>query len=88
MLRLSVSVAGAGGQVRGRAHGGGAVRGERGGGGGGGGHAGLALAAGEILPRPVFPYRRVRIQRDQGRGRVRIQVHCISVPFLLIIRFY
>jgi hypothetical protein len=21
-----------------------------------------------VLPRPVFPYRRVRIQRDQGRG--------------------
>ena len=23
-------------------------------------------APGAILPRPVFPYRRVRIQRDQG----------------------
>jgi hypothetical protein len=25
-------------------------------------------AAGELWPLPVFPYRRVRIQRDQGRG--------------------
>jgi hypothetical protein len=24
--------------------------------------------AGEILPLPVFPYRRVRIQGDKGRG--------------------
>ena len=35
-----------------------------------------------------FRYRRLRIQGDQGRGRVRIQVHCISVPLLLIVRFY
>jgi hypothetical protein len=35
-----------------------------------------AISTGEISPLPVFPYRRVRIQRDQGRGRVRIQVHC------------
>ena len=48
------------------------------------GHA----VAGEVLPLPVFPYRRVRIQQDQGRGKVRIQVHCISVPLLLIIRLY
>jgi hypothetical protein len=26
-------------------------------------------------------YRRVRIQRDQGRGRVRIQVPCTSLPY-------
>jgi hypothetical protein len=37
--------------------------------------AAAALGVGEILPRPVSPYRRVRIQRDQRRGRVRIQVH-------------
>jgi hypothetical protein len=30
------------------------------------------LLAGEILPLPFLPYRRVKIQ---GRGRVRIQVH-------------
>jgi hypothetical protein len=35
-----------------------------------------------------FRYRRLRIQGDQGRGRVRIQVHCISVPLLLIVGFY
>jgi hypothetical protein len=36
------------------------------------------ISSGEILPLvPVFPYRRVRIQ---GRGRVMIQVHCISGP--------
>jgi hypothetical protein len=34
--------------------------------------AAAALGVGEILPRPVSPYRRVRIQRDQRRGRVRI----------------
>jgi hypothetical protein len=43
---------------------------------------------GEALPLPFFRYRRLRIQGDQGRGRVRTQVHVISVPFLLIIRFY
>jgi hypothetical protein len=26
------------------------------------------LQVGEVSPLPVFPYRRVRIQRDQGRG--------------------
>jgi hypothetical protein len=31
---------------------------------------------GELLPRPVVPYRRVRIQ---GRGRVRIQVHLLLI---------
>jgi hypothetical protein len=44
--------------------------------------------AGETLPRPASPYRRVRIQQDQGRGGVRIQAHCTSVPLLLILRFY
>jgi hypothetical protein len=43
---------------------------------GGGGGADGAAAAGEVSPRPVSPY-----QRDQGRGRVRVQVHCISLPY-------
>jgi hypothetical protein len=34
--------------------------------------------AGELSPPPVLPYRRVR---TQGRGRVRIQVHCTSGPY-------
>jgi hypothetical protein len=37
----------------------------------------VARGAGEVLPAPVFPYRRVRIQ---GRGGRR-QVHCTSVPY-------
>jgi hypothetical protein len=54
-----------------------------------------SAAAGEISPRPVVPYRRLNLQWDQGRGRVKIQVHCqvynhtsIPVPLLLIIRLY
>ena len=35
----------------------------------------------------VFPFRQVKIQRDQGRGGVRIQVPCTSLPFLLILTF-
>jgi hypothetical protein len=35
-----------------------------------------------------FAFRRLRIQGDQGRGRVRIQVHCKSKPLLLVLRFY
>jgi hypothetical protein len=42
-------------------------------------------SAGELWPRPFFSrYRRVRIQGGQGRGRVRMQVHCKRIPLLLI----
>jgi hypothetical protein len=44
-------------------------------------HALTCAEGGEVLPLPVFPYRRLRIQGDQGRG-VRIQVHCISITFV------
>jgi hypothetical protein len=45
-------------------------------------HTAAGLAAGEISPRPVFPCRRVRIQRDQGRGGLGHRSN-MSVPLLL-----
>jgi hypothetical protein len=45
--------------------------------------AGLRRVAGEVLPLPVFPYRRLRIQGDQGRGGlVRLQARCIRLVVL------
>jgi hypothetical protein len=49
-----------------------------------------AEISGEILPRPVFPFRRVRVQRDQGRGlgyRVRIQVHSTVNSDILLLNY-
>ena len=38
-------------------------------------------AGGEVLPLPVFPYGELKYR---GARRVRTQVHCISVPFVII----
>ena len=40
----------------------------------------VPLGAGEVSTAPGFPDRWLRIQGGPGRGRVRIQVHCKSIP--------
>jgi hypothetical protein len=54
---------------------------------------GLTLQLAELQRWDQVRFRRSRFTATgdfgyRGRGRVRIQAHCISLPLLLILRFY